>query len=61
MEFHSLASSKGLIVTLDGVIQEPGVAYTISGDQITFSHPPLGTKNGSSYKGVNFYGKVFTI
>ena len=58
---YSPASSKGLIVTLDGVLQEPDVAYTISGDQITFSAPPLGdgTKAGSSYKGVNFYGKVF--
>ena len=58
---YTPSSSKGLIVTLDGVLQEPDVAYTISGDNITFAHPPLGdgTKNGSSYKGVNFYGKVF--
>ena len=39
---YTPASSKGLIVTLDGVLQEPDVAYTISGDQITFSAPPLG-------------------
>ena len=58
---YSPASSKGLIVTLDGVLQEPDVAYTISGDQLTFSAPPLGdgVKGGSTYKGVNFYGKVF--
>jgi len=61
------ADSKGLIVTLDGVLQEPDVAYTISGDQIIFSAPPLGpgtklTGDGgetTSYKGVTFYGKVF--
>ena len=55
------ASAKGLIVTLDGIIQEPEVAYTISGDQIIFTDPPLGpgNKNGSTYKGVTFYGKVF--
>jgi len=55
------ASAKGLIVTLDGIIQEPEVAYTISGDQIIFTNPPLGpgNKNGSTYKGVTFYGKVF--
>tara|TARA_B100000965_G_scaffold280302_1_gene238119 strand:- start:35402 stop:46807 length:11406 start_codon:yes stop_codon:yes gene_type:complete len=55
------ASAKGIIVTLDGVIQEPEVAYTISGDQIIFANPPLGQGdvNGSSYKGVTFYGKVF--
>ena len=38
----TLASDKGVVITLDGVIQEPGVSYTISGDQITFSAPPLG-------------------
>ena len=55
------ASAKGIIVTLDGVIQEPEVAYTISGDQIIFANPPLGSgnKNGSTYKGVTFYGKIF--
>ena len=55
------ASAKGVIVTLDGVIQEPEVAYTISGDQITFANPPLGdgSKFGSDYKGVTFYGKIF--
>ena len=57
----TLSSTYGTVVTLDGVIQEPGVAYTISGDQITFSAPPLGdgVKYGSDYKGVTFYGKVF--
>ena len=68
MEHHLLLhSDKGVVITLDGVIQEPGVAYTISGDQITFSAPPLGpgtklTGDGGEttpYKGVTFYGKVF--
>ena len=36
------ASDKGIVVTLDGVLQEPGVAYNISGDQIVFAAPPLG-------------------
>ena len=61
------SSEKGLIVTLDGVIQEPGVSYTISGDQIVFSAPPLGNgakltgESGETtpYEGVTFYGKVF--
>ena len=61
------ASEKGLIVTLDGVIQEPGVSYTIDQDTIIFAQPPLGpgTKltgasgEVSQYKGVTFYGKVF--
>jgi len=42
---------KNMIVTLDGVIQEPGFAYTINSGNITFSQPPLA--------GVTFYGKVF--
>jgi hypothetical protein len=42
---------KNMIVTLDGVIQEPGIAYTINSGNITFSQPPL--------VGVTFYGKVF--
>ena len=61
------ASDKGIIVTLDGVLQEPGVSYTISGDQMVFSAPPLGPGNKltgdggevTPYKGVTFYGKVF--
>ena len=42
---------KNMIVTLDGVIQEPGVAYSLSSGSIVFSQPPLA--------GVTFYGKVF--
>ena len=42
---------KNMIVTLDGVIQEPDFAYTINSGNITFSQPPLA--------GVTFYGKVF--
>ena len=30
-----------LIVTLDGILQEPGVAFTVSGSQITFAEAPL--------------------
>jgi len=35
-------SAENLIVTIDGVIQEPLVAYTVSGNQITFAEAPLG-------------------
>jgi hypothetical protein len=61
-------SAKNLIITLNGVLQEPGVAYTVSGNQITFSQPPLGpsqelTGNNLSevteYDGVKFYGRYF--
>ena len=35
-------SAENLIVTIDGVIQEPEVAYTVSGNKITFATAPLG-------------------
>ena len=38
-------NAESLVVTLDGVLQEPGVAYTVSGDNIIFSAPPLGPGN----------------
>ena len=59
---------ESLIVTLDGILQEPGVAYTVSGDNIIFSAPPLGPGNKltgnnvgdtSQYKGTKFVGRNF--
>jgi hypothetical protein len=61
-------SEESLIITLDGILQEPRVAYTVEDDKIIFSQPPLGpggelTGNTSTdittYKGVTFYGKCF--
>ena len=54
-------NEQSLIITLDGILQEPGVSYTISGDQITFAQPPLGVsfKNQQEIPGVTFYGKIF--
>jgi hypothetical protein len=61
-------SAESLIVTLDGILQEPNVAYTVSQDKIIFSQPPLGqgtklTGNNNSdittYKGTKFYGRSF--
>jgi hypothetical protein len=40
----NVAKSSNLIITLDGILQEPEVAYTVSGSQITFSQPPLGQR-----------------
>ena len=61
------ASEKGLIISLDGVLQEPVTSYRIFGDQIIFTAPPLGpgtklTGDGgevTTYNGVTFYGKLF--
>ncbi len=64
------SSAKNLIITLDGVIQDPEVAYTVSGDTITFAQAPLGPyqkltgtnlSETTSYKGVTFYGRYFTF
>ena len=61
-------SEESLVITLDGILQEPKVAYTVESDKIIFSQPPLGpgaklTGNNSSdvttYNGVTFYGKCF--
>tara|TARA_Y100000361_G_scaffold69963_2_gene61763 strand:- start:512 stop:12706 length:12195 start_codon:yes stop_codon:yes gene_type:complete len=50
-----------LIVTLDGVLQDPNTAYTVSGSTITFATPPIGPhidpKTGIFVPGVTFYGK----
>jgi hypothetical protein len=63
-------SATNLIITLDGILQEPGVAYTVQNDTIVFSKPPLGaglerTGNNltdlTSYRGVTFYGKYFAF
>ena len=61
-------NAESLIITLDGILQEPGVAYTVSGDNIIFSAPPLGPGNKltgnnisdtSPYKGTKFVGRNF--
>jgi hypothetical protein len=61
-------NAKSLIVSLDGILQEPEVAYTVNGDTIVFSKPPLGpgaARTGvgandlTTYRGVTFYGKCF--
>lgn len=63
-------SAKNLIITLDGILQEPDIAYTVQNDSIIFSKPPLGpgaerTGNDlndlTSYGGVRFYGKYFAF
>ena len=64
------SSAKNLIITLDGVLQEPGVSYTISGDNIVFSQPPLGDSTKltganlsatTDYDGSIFYGRHFSF
>ncbi len=54
-------NAQALSITLDGIFQEPGVAYTVSGSNITFAQPPIGpsSKNSQAIPGVRFYGKNF--
>jgi len=40
-----IPTQENIVITLDGVIQQPGKAFTISGTQITFNEAPLGYRN----------------
>ncbi len=46
-------NNQALTITLDGILQEPGVSYTIDEDKITFAAAPL--------TGVTFYGRQFSF
>ena len=54
-------NEQGLVITLDGIIQEPGESYVVTGNQITFAEPPLGVRiaEGQEVPGQKFYGKYF--
>jgi len=40
-----IPTQENIVITLDGIIQQPGKAFTISGTQITFNEAPLGYRN----------------
>jgi hypothetical protein len=50
-----------LIISLDGIYQEPKTAFTVNGTQITFASPPFGSANveGQEITGQKFYGRYF--
>ena len=50
-----------LIITLDGVFQEPGVSYTVSGSNIIFDKAPIGESifENQTVPGQSFYGRSF--
>ena len=53
--------AKNLIVTLDGVLQEPGVSYTVQDDKIIFSEAPLGPSSkqtGEDFTDVTQYNRT---
>ena len=37
---HSVGSDEDILVSVDGVIQEPSVAYSVSGTTLTFTAAP---------------------
>ena len=42
---YSVPKDENLIISLDGIMQEPGIAYTVSGTQVTFAKAPLGYRS----------------
>jgi hypothetical protein len=48
-----------LIITIDGVFQEPGKAFETNGSEITFHSPPFGDllTDGQEISGQKFYGR----
>ena len=42
---YSVPKEENIILSLDGILQEPGKAFTVSGNQITFNKPPLGYRS----------------
>ena len=51
------ATAVGTLVSINGTLQQPGVAYTISGKQITFAEVPLTT----DVIDVRFLGGIVTL
>lgn len=42
---YALPKNENIVISLDGIVQEPGIAYTIVDTQITFNKAPLGYRN----------------
>lgn len=56
----NVSNINNLFITLDGIFQEPGKAYTISGSQITFNQAPFGYRDslGASVLPANYVDGV---
>ena len=54
-------NAMSLTITLDGILQEPEVAYTVTNDTITFAKAPLGqrTENNADIPAQKFIGRLF--
>lgn len=56
----TVSDVNNLIVSLDGVIQQPGEAFKVSGTSISFADPPLGDRivEGQLVESQTFYGRI---
>ena len=54
-------NNQELFLTLDGVVQEPGISYNVSGNQLIFTEAPLGSyiQEGQETNEQAFYGRSF--
>ena len=54
-------NENALIISINGVVQEPKVAFTVSGSEITFATAPLGPRvsEGQSLDPADFIGRLF--
>lgn len=59
---YAVPKAENIIMTLDGIVQEPGKAFTVSDTQITFAEPPLGYRDidGNSISKQNYKEGVDT-
>ena len=56
----NVANQNNLFVTIDGIVQEPGVSFTVSGSTITFATAPLGPRisNNQEVEAQKFVGRM---
>jgi len=56
----NVSNVNNLVITLDGVLQEPGRAFTVSGSTITFAQAPLGQRisNNQIVEAQKFVGRL---
>ena len=56
----NVANQNNLFITIDGVVQEPGVSFTVSGSTLTFAKAPLGPRvsNNQDIEAQKFVGRL---
>jgi len=56
----NVANENNLFITIDGIVQEPGIAFTVSGSTLTFAKAPLGPRraNNQDIEPQKFVGRL---